>query len=161
AIFDRDASPFTRLFQMVLFLGAVATLMVVVGIYGVAAFSVRQRTRELGIRMALGADKQEMVRLVMVAGTRPILVGLTVGMLFAMATAGPLSQAFQRSAMTLRPRDPLAYFAAAIALLLAAGAAMFGPALRAADADPVKALRQEYAGWFTGSCRRRRRAPVR
>lgn len=143
SLIARDAEPFGKLLQMVLFLGAVATLMVVVGIYGVAAFSVRQRSRELGIRVALGASKAEIVRLVMVTGTRPVGVGLGLGMGLAVAAAVPLAMAFKGTPVRLPTGDWVAYGAAALVLVIAAGAAMFGPALRAAGADPVRTLRQE------------------
>jgi ABC-type antimicrobial peptide transport system permease subunit len=143
SLIAKDAEPFGKLLQLVLFLGAVATLMVVVGIYGVAAFSVRQRSRELGIRVALGATRAEIVRLVLVTGTGPVAAGLVLGMGLAVAAAVPLAMAFKGTPVRLPTGDWIAYIGSAVVLVIAATAAMFGPAMRAAAADPVKALRQE------------------
>jgi len=143
ALIEREAAPFRTLLQMVFFLGLVAILMAVVGIYGVAAFAVRRRARELGIRVALGANQAEIIRLVMVTGTRPVIAGLAAGMCLALAAAQPLGRLFKSSSVGLDTTDPLTYLAAALVLALAAAAAMFGPAYRAAAADPVRTLRQD------------------
>jgi ABC-type antimicrobial peptide transport system permease subunit len=109
----------------------------------VVAFSVSRRTREMGIRMALGATRTDIVLSVIASGVRPILFGLMAGMLLAMAGAGALAQVLRATPIGLDVRDPVAYVVVSLLLVLTALAAMFGPALRAARQDPSGALRQE------------------
>ncbi len=143
ALMDQAADRFWRLSQMVLFLGAVAVLLAVVGIYGVAAFAVTRRTREMGIRIALGATRRDIVQAVLESGMRPVLMGLAAGVALSLMASLALGRVLRQMPFALDVRDPLAYGAVALLLALAALAATLGPALRAAKADPTWALRQE------------------
>jgi putative ABC transport system permease protein len=117
----------------------VALALALLGIYGVTSYGVRRRTREMGIRMALGAETREILRLVVGGGMTLTLKGIALGLPAALAAGRSLrSLLFQVS-----PMDPLSF--GAIALLLAATAfvASYVPARRAARLDPLIALRQE------------------
>jgi predicted permease len=125
-----------------LLLGLFAVLALVlaaVGIYGVMAFSVSQRTRELGIRMALGADRQSVMRMVLWHGARLALVGVAIGI----ATALAVTRVLASFLFEVRATDPTTYGAVAILLVLVALAACYIPARRAMRVDPMVALRYE------------------
>src|SRR5262249_15347636 len=111
--------------------------------YGVVAFAVAQQTRELGIRVALGAKPGEILALVLARGSRPIVAGLTVGLPLALAGAQVLAHAFRNEDFRVNPYDPISYAAVTLLLGAVAACAMLGPARRAAGADPVAALRQD------------------
>ncbi|MEP6995537.1 MAG: ABC transporter permease [Acidobacteriota bacterium] len=135
-----SSASLSRLLTLVLgaFAG-LAALMAAVGIYGVMWSSVRQRTTEIGIRMALGAEPRSVVVEVLSAGLRLILAGIGIGLVAALA----LSRALSGLLFQVRPIDPPTY--AAVASLLAAAAlfACYLPARRAARVDPMTALRAE------------------
>ncbi|MGA2535294.1 MAG: ABC transporter permease [Terracidiphilus sp.] len=119
--------------------GGVATLLAVIGLYGVMAYAVSRREREIGIRMALGALRGHVIGMVMREVFILIGAGLAAGFLLALALADLIrSQLFG-----LNPRDPFTLFGSAIVLTVAAGLAGFIPALRASGVDPTTALRQE------------------
>jgi predicted permease len=119
--------------------GGVATLLAVVGLYGVMAYAVLRRTREIGIRMALGAVRSNVIAMVMGEVFLLIGAGLAAGVVLALALADLIrSQIYGLSA-----RDPLTLVGSAIVLTVAAGFAGFIPALRASSVDPTTALRQE------------------
>ncbi len=124
------------------FFGAFALLaltLATIGIYGVASYVAALRTREIGIRIALGADRSRIRSLVLLQGSVPIAAGIGAG-LVAAAFASRLAAAFLRG---VSPRDPLTY-AAVVALLVSVGvAATWIPARRASRVDPVQALRAE------------------
>ena len=119
--------------------GSLALLLASVGLYGVIAYSVSQRTRELGVRTALGARRGDLVRLVLGHGARLAMVGVCVGALLA-ALVG---RVFGALLYGVSPLDPLAYGLAAAILLLVSAAANLVPALAAARVDPIRALRSE------------------
>jgi predicted permease len=119
--------------------GSLALLLAAVGLYGVIAYSVSQRTREMGVRTALGAQRGDLVRLVLRHGTRLAFVGVGLGALLA-ALVG---RVFSALLYGVSPLDPLAYALAAAILLLVAAAANLVPALAAARVDPIRALRSE------------------
>jgi len=139
---DDMASRSRDLVVIVLILGILAVLLAVIGIYGVVAFAVTRRTRELGIRMALGATKGEIVRFVFRSGMRSVLVGLAAGSLLALGASQVLAQVLG-AAFAPNPWDPIIPVMVAALLATAAVAAMFGPALRAAGSDPMRALRND------------------
>jgi putative ABC transport system permease protein len=119
--------------------GVVALLLSTVGIYGVLSFSVEQRLRELGIRMALGAGRQEILRLVLRGGAVLVVIGLIIGSVGAFAFA----RALRSQLFGIGIADPLAFLGAAGFLFLVALLACYIPALRATRADPLDALRAE------------------
>ena len=119
--------------------GAVALFLAAIGLYGVVSYNVEQRTREVGLRMALGARMTDVLRLVLGQGMRLALVGVVIGGLGAAAVARVLSSLlYGVSAL-----DPVAYGAAVVLLLAVALAANWLPARRAARVDPMIALRTE------------------
>jgi ABC-type antimicrobial peptide transport system permease subunit len=119
--------------------GIVAQLLAAVGLYGVTAYTVAQRTREIGIRMALGAERTKVVQLVLGGASRRVLAGLLLGLPLAMG-AGRLisSQLYGVSSW-----DPVALGVAAGALATSALVAALIPASRAASISPMSALRSE------------------
>lgn len=119
--------------------GGLALLLSAIGIYGVVAYSVAQRTRELGVRMALGATGPKVIRLVLGQGLRLTLVGVVIGALLALGVGRLLaSQLFG-----LNPADPLTFGVLIVVLGAVAAAASILPARRAARVDPVVALKGE------------------
>jgi predicted permease len=119
--------------------GALALLLAAVGLYGVVAYSVSRRTREVGIRMALGAERHVVLRLILMQGGRLALVGIMLG---ALASAG-VGRILEALLYGVSGFDAIAYGAAAAVLLLVAAAANLIPAVAAARVDPVRALRSE------------------
>src|SRR5438067_4028508 len=121
-----------------IFAGA-ALLLATVGIYGAVAYTVEQRTGEIGVRMALGAQTIDVLRLVVKQGMRPVIFGLVVGLAAALALGRLIaSQLYQTSA-----HNPLLLAATMSILGLAALLACLLPARRAALVDPIHALRIE------------------
>ena len=119
--------------------GGVALLLAAVGIYSVLSYIVRGRSREIGIRRALGAQTSDVLRLVIVEGMSPALVGVAVGTIAALASAKIMSTlVFGVSAS-----DPVTLAAVGTTLALVALIASLVPAYRAVRLDPVKTLRAE------------------
>jgi predicted permease len=114
-------------------------LMAVIGLYGVIAFLAAQRTQEIGVRMALGATRLDILRLIVGEGLRLIVVGGILGFGATLGTA----QLLKSLLYNVRPHDPLLYAAALLLLALVALAATLLPARRAASIDPMQALRTE------------------
>jgi len=104
---------------------------------------VNQRTRDLGIRVALGATKLRIVREILISGGKPVVQGLFLGLWLSVATAAGLQETVKGSPVLLDSGEPLLYCAAAILLAAAAIVAMLGPARRGANSDPLDALRCE------------------
>ncbi len=123
--------------------GMVAVVLASVGLYGVTSFSVNQRTQEFGIRMALGADNQRILKMVLSQGARQFAVGATLGLGLTLLIATVMSQAIAQSAFLFEvsPRDPLTYLSVAVLLAVVAFVATLVPALRATRVDPMVALR--------------------
>ncbi len=119
--------------------GTIALLLVSVGLYGVIAYSVARRSREIGVRMALGAAHADVLQLVLRRGLGLVAIGAAVGGV----AAGLLSRALGSVLYGVDALDPLAFGAAFLILLLVAGLANWLPARRAARLDPVQALRAE------------------
>jgi putative ABC transport system permease protein len=119
--------------------GGMALLLGIVGIYGVISYSVSQRTREIGIRIALGAQQTALQAMVVRNG----LVLALAGVAFGLAAAAGLTRIMSSFLFEVRPIDPLTYCAVSAGLLAAAAAASYLPAHRASGVDPVVALRAE------------------
>ena len=130
-----------RLFlsQLVVFFGLSVAALSLLGLYGVVAATVAQRTREIGVRVALGAPRAGVLRLVLWAGVRAGLIGMLVGL--GAAAAG--AQVLRGVLYGVAPRDPATFAVVAALLLVAALAACWVPARRALQLDPVHALRME------------------
>jgi predicted permease len=137
------AGLFWRLEMLILLLGVLAVLLAVIGIYGVVSFAVSKRTKEIGIRIALGAMKKDIYAAVIGSSMRPIWIGLCVGILLAIGGARVLQQALKPIARVFAYNDALSYAAPACLLLAVSVIAMLGPARRAAACDPSKTLREE------------------
>jgi putative ABC transport system permease protein len=118
---------------------AVAVLLAAVGIYGVVAYAVAQRTRELGIRMALGARGDDVLWLVLRQGVALAAAGTAIGLAGALLT----TRALGRLLYQVTPSDPAILLAGTLALIAVASLASWLPARRAARTDPVEALRAE------------------
>jgi putative ABC transport system permease protein len=127
-----------NVFLLTTFAGT-ALLLAVIGIYGVIAFSVAQRTREIGVRMALGAERRAVVTMVVRQGMRIAAAGIVLGIVAALA----LTRVIAGLLYEITPTDPLTFAAAIGALSLAALAACAGPAVRASLVNPIVALRCE------------------
>jgi len=126
-------------FVMLALAGGMALLLGVVGLYGVIAYSVSRRTHELGIRMALGAQKRDVLELVLVQGMTLTLIGMGIGIGAAFALTHLLSSLLYG----VKPTDPLTFGAVSFILACAALLACYFPAKRAAKVDPIVALRYE------------------
>jgi putative ABC transport system permease protein len=128
-------------FTMVLFafFGLTALTLASVGIYGVTAYSVRQRTREIGVRMSLGAGKGDVLRLVLLEGAKLAAAGIVCGLALALV----LARSFENLLFGVGKFDPLAFGAASIVAILVGLSACYVPAARAARVDPVVALRND------------------
>jgi putative ABC transport system permease protein len=116
-----------------------ALVLAAVGLYAVVAYSVNQRTAEIGVRMAIGASARDIVRLVVAQGLAPMSIGLVVGLVSSQG----VNRALRGQLVQVSPSDPLTLVAAAGALSLAAFIACWIPARRAAAVDPMVALRRE------------------
>jgi predicted permease len=136
-----SASLAERRFQMSLItvLALLALTLAVVGIYGVTSYTVARRTREIGLRLALGARRGDVLRSVLVDGLRPVAVGLVLG-----GAAGVMAARSLRTVLFgIGPLDPAALGGVAAVLLLTAMLACYLPARRAASLEPLTALRAE------------------
>jgi macrolide transport system ATP-binding/permease protein len=134
---DRSTAPQKVAVTLVGVLGGLALLLAAIGLYGVMSYAVSQSTRELGLRMALGADASNVWRLVMSRGLALIVVGVLIGAAAALGLTRLLGNLLYK----VSPRDPLAFGAAFGVMTVAALAACFLPAWRATRTDPVRALR--------------------
>ena len=129
-----------RLFaRLTSFFGVLAALLACVGVYGIMAFAATQRTREIGIRMALGASRREILQMVLRETFLLVAMGIAMGIFVALGASRLISTLLYG----LRPTDPLTIAAATLLMIAAAGLAGYVPARRASYVDPMVALRYE------------------
>jgi len=134
---DRSTSPQQVAVTLVGILGGLALLLAAIGLYGVMSYAVSQSTRELGLRMALGADASNLLRLVMWRGLALTAAGVVLGATVALGLTRLLGSLLYK----VSPRDPLAFGSAFVVMAIAALAACLLPAWRATRTDPARALR--------------------
>ncbi len=124
---------------LVLAFAVIALLLAAAGLYGVLAYLVTQRTSEIGIRIALGAGRKQVMRLMLVDGLRPALFGLILGL----AASAAAVRLIRSMLYETEPLDPAVFVSVAATLLVVAGIACLAPAWRASRLDPMNALRTE------------------
>ena len=120
-------------------MGLSGLVLAIVGVYGVVSYSASQRTHEIGIRMALGAGRGDILKLISAQGLRMVGFGVAVGLLAAWA----LSHAMKSLLVGVNAADPIAFVTSAVLLTLVALAACLVPARRATRIDPMISLRYE------------------
>jgi ABC-type antimicrobial peptide transport system permease subunit len=125
--------------NLTMLLGALALVLAAVGLYGVTAYTVEQRTNEIGIRMALGANRNSVLSMVLRSASVQVLIGLAIGIPGAIAAG----RAINDQLYAVKPYDPMMLTVATLLLGLAAFLASVIPARRAAATDPMEALRNE------------------
>jgi predicted lysophospholipase L1 biosynthesis ABC-type transport system permease subunit len=131
-------------FWIALILGLLALVLTLSGLYSVLSYLVEQRTREIGVRMALGASTRNVTGLMLSQTTRPVLYGLLAGAGLAAALAGALLASPVGALTTVvQVADPVAYAASLLIIMAACAVAAWIPAARASRLEPMKTLRQE------------------
>jgi len=125
--------------QLVTTIGLCGLLLAAIGLYGVIAYSVSRRTREIGIRIAIGADHGAVLQLVLRQGAALTLIGVVLGSCLAIL----VSPVLQSQLVGVNPRDPVVFLAVPILLCTVSLLACYIPARRAARTHPLSALRQE------------------
>jgi predicted permease len=122
--------------------GSMALVLGIIGIYGVISYAVSQRTREIGIRLALGAEKNRIFKMVIRQGLRLAMIGIAIGAMAALIL-GRLLSGFSQLLYGVRASDPVTFAIVAVALTAVAALACYLPAQRAASIEPMTALRAE------------------
>jgi predicted permease len=138
-VYDKSLARTSFTLVMLALAGAMALLLGVVGIYGVISYSVSQRTREIGIRMALGSPQKDVTQMFLWHGLRLSAIGVACGLAAAVASTRLMSSLL----FHVSPLDPLTYIGVSCGLVAAAALASYLPALRATGIDPVDSLRAE------------------
>jgi putative ABC transport system permease protein len=128
----------TTLFSL---FAALGLALAMAGIYSVLSYLVSRRTREIGVRMALGAQQGDVLRLVFKLGGKLVGIGIGAGVFLSLLAARVISS--QLELFQVKSMDPIAFLSVVFLLCLVAGAACFIPARRAAKVDPMEALRHE------------------
>jgi len=119
--------------------GAAALLLAAVGVYGVLSYSVSQRTQEIGVRVALGAGRRDVMRMVLGQGLKLSAIGIAVGLVGALG----ITRYIRTLLYNVTPYDPASFSFVAFFLVLVAAIASYVPARRALAVDPIIALRNE------------------
>jgi len=138
-VIERDNWYYSLFGTLFISFGLAALFLASVGLYGVMSFSVSRRTREIGVRMALGASTRDVLRLIFVQGLTQVSIGLVIGTAFALAVSRLLSAGL----FQVEPRDPVIFTSVIVVLLATTVLACFVPARRAAAVDPLEAMRVE------------------
>lgn len=138
-LYTRSMARTSFMLVMLAVAGGMALLLGVIGIYGVLSYAVSQRRREIGIRMALGAQQQALTRMFVREGLKLAAIGLA----FGLAAAFALTRAMSALLFGVSAADPATYAAVSVALTLAAALASYAPSRRVSAVDPVEALRSE------------------
>ena len=136
---DRQLFPERLIARLSSFFGLLALVLACIGLYGLLSFEVTRRTREIGIRMALGAKAGDVLRAVIAQGITLATVGIAIGMGVALGVTRFLGSLLYN----VKAGDPLTFAGVALLLVTVAGLACYIPALRAARVDPMVALRYE------------------
>jgi putative ABC transport system permease protein len=137
-IAEHNAAPKSQSLLLAIF-GALGLILAVIGVYGVMSYVVTQQTREIGIRIALGAEPQKILRMVISRGLKLAIIGVAIGLVASFALTRFLSSLLYDTS----PTDPLTFAAVAVALIAVAIAASATPARRAMHVDPIRALRHD------------------
>ncbi len=138
-IYSKSLARTSFTLTMLAIAGAMALALGIIGIYGVISYAVSQRTREIGIRVALGAQKKELKWMFVRSALTLTVVGVAIGI----AAAAALTQSMKSLLFGISPLDPITYLAVPLILAAAAAVASYLPARRAANVNPVEALRVE------------------
>jgi hypothetical protein len=125
------------------FFGGSAFFLAITGVYGVMSFAIKRRTKEMGIRLALGATRADIVRQVLHSGLRSVVWGLLSGLPLTYLSALFLQRAFRNTPTPFSTDDPIAFGAVPAAMLLCAVVALLKPALYACSVNPATSLRQD------------------
>ena len=136
---DNALAPTRFVMALVAVFAMLSLVLAASGLYGLLAFAVHQRTRELGVRLALGATERQIVGLVVRGGMLLVFVGLAVGIPASLLTSRALTQLLY----AVSPTDPLTLLAVGVTLTAVAALACYIPARRASRIDPMTALRVE------------------
>jgi ABC-type antimicrobial peptide transport system permease subunit len=134
-----DFSGDLAMISLIVFFGAVAFGLAVAGVYGVVSYSVSQRRREIGVRMAVGARSEDVLRMVTRQGVTQVLVGVVVGIFLGLL----LSHSLTGMLYGVSPTDPVTFLGVPILLLVVGVVASLIPARRAARLDPIDTLRTD------------------
>jgi putative ABC transport system permease protein len=137
-IAETTAAPRSQSLLLAIF-GALGLILAIIGVYGVMSYVVTQQTREIGIRIALGAEPHKILRMVITRGVKLALIGVAIGLVASFALTRFLSSLLYN----ISPTDPLTFAAVAVALIAVAVAASATPARRAMQIDPIRALRHD------------------
>jgi ABC-type antimicrobial peptide transport system permease subunit len=136
---DRSLTNERLIASLSIVFGVLATLLAMIGLYGVMAYSVTRRTREIGIRMALGALSSSVARMIL----REVAILVAIGIVIALPAAWAASRSIASQLYGLTPTDPTTIVLATVCLITVAAAAGLIPAVRAARVNPIRALRHE------------------
>jgi predicted permease len=139
SLIDNAVGPRRFITRLLGFFSLLALVLAAVGLYGVIAFSVGQRTQEIGIRMAVGAQRSDILKLVLQGGLRLVVIGILAGLVGAMVLTGLLRSLL----FGVTSYDPLVFAGNAALLFAVAGVACLIPAIRATKSDPMVVLRNE------------------
>lgn len=129
--------------QMFLIFGIIAVVLAAVGLYGIMSFSVNQRTQEFGVRMALGANNTNILRMVLRQAGMQLIIGLVLGLSITLTISILGGEGLANNLVEISPRDPVTYLSVALLLTVVAVVSSYVPAKRATRVDPMIALRAE------------------